>query len=185
MPASFRIPQARIKELQRDLKELDKKLYNDMRREMRSAVKPVADRLHAEIPAAPPISGFARNPRGVRASIDSRAPFVWKRPRPRIAVGSGRIKAGRSGTSIVKIVFNDRRPTSGFSVLETVGTRTNNRLSRAMDTAGYPLRRAGRGKGGRMVIPKFYENEETVVNIARRVLNKFSRKVSADMKRRF
>lgn len=185
MPASFRIPQSRVRELERELKDLDKNLYNDMRRDMRSKIKPFADQLHAKIPTSPPISGFARSPRGVRQSLDQRAPFVWKRPRPRIAVGSGRIGKGRSGTSIVKIVFNDRRPTSGFSVLETAGTQTNNRLARAMNTAGYPLRRAGGGKGGRFVIPEFYKNEEKVVRIARDVLKDFGSRVSKRLARRF
>lgn len=180
MPASFRIPQVHVKRLQRELKELDKTLYNDMRREMRAGLKRFADRLHSKIPTAPPISGFARNPRGVRQSIDQRAPFVWKRPRPRISVGTGRIGRGRSGTSLVKIVFNDRRPTSGFSVLETAGTNGSNRLSRAMATAGYPLRRKGR-----FVIPEFYDNEDVVVAIARRILQKFGAKVSADLRSKF
>ncbi len=180
MPASFRIPQRRIKELQRELKELDKNLYNDMRRDMRAKIKPFADQLHARIPTAPPISGFARNPSGVRQDVDQRAPFVWKRPRPRISVGSGRIGKGRSGTSIVAIVFNDRRPTSGFSVLETAGTNGSNRLSRAMATAGYPLR----GKG-RFVIPEFYKNEERIVRIARDVLQDFGKRVSKRLARRF
>lgn len=180
MPASFRIPQVRVKQLQRELKELDKTLFNDMRREMRASLKPFADRLHSRIPTAPPISGFARRPRGVQQSIEQRAPFVWKRPRPRISVGSGRIARGRSGTSLVRIVFNDRRPTSGFSVLETAGARGPNRLSRAMATAGFPLR----GKG-RFVLPEFYENEDIVVNVARRVLRKFARRVSEDLRERF
>lgn len=185
MPASFRIPQTRVKALQRELKELDKTLYNEMRREMRAGIKPIADQLHAQIPSSPPISGFARRPRGVRQSIEQRAPFVWKRPRPRIAVGTGRIGTGRSGTSLVKIVFNDRRPAAGFSVLERVGTQGSNRLSRAMNTAGYPLRRSGRGKGGRFVIPEFYRNEDRMVRIARDILQKFGRKVSKDLARRF
>jgi len=185
MPASFRIPQARIRRLQKELRDLDKDLYNEMRREMRSALKPVADSLHSQIPSAPPISGFARNPRGVRQGIQERAPFVWKRPRPRISVGTGRIRKGSSGTSIVKIVFNDRRPTSGFSVLERAGTQTNNRLARAMNTAGYPIKRVGRGKGGRFVIPEFYRNEDRITGIAVKMLDKYGRKVSVRLARRF
>lgn len=180
MPASFRIDQRNVKRFQRELKDLDKDLYNQFRREMRAELKPFADKLQSNIPSTSPLSGMSRRPPRGRQSIDERQPFVYKKPRARIVVGSGRIREGRSGTSIIKIVFNDRRPTSAFSVMETAGTQGSNRVSRALATAGYPLR-----KRGRFVIPDFYERENQIVGTARKVLQKYSRMVSKRFAKRF
>jgi len=185
MPASFRLKQPDVKRVMQELRDLDKDLYNQMRREMRSELKPLADKLHQQIPSTSPLSGMSRRPPRGRQDISQRAPFVFKRPRPRISVGTGRIKSGASGVSLVKIVFNDRRPTSAFSVMETAGTQGPNRVARALNTAGFPLRRRGRGKGGRFVIPEFYERENEVVGTARRILQKYARMVSKDLAKRF
>lgn len=180
MPARFRIPQTDVRRLQKELKELDKDLYNEFRREMRAEMKPFAQKLQSNIPSTSPISGMSRRPPRGRQSVEERAPFVFKRPRARVSVGSGRIKSGSSGVSVVKIVFNDRRPTSAFSVMETAGTNGSNRVSRALATAGYPLK--GRG---RWVIPQFYQAQPLITNAARRVLRKYAEKVSKDLARRF
>jgi len=180
VPASFRIEQKNVKRFQRELKDLDKDLYNEFRREMRAEMKPFAQKLQSNIPSTSPLSGMSRRPPRGRQSIEERSPFVYKKPRARIAVGTGRIRSGSSGASIVKIVFNDRRPSSAFSVMETAGANGSNRVSRALATAGYPLR-----KRGRFVIPDFYEREAEVVRAARKVLQKYSKMVSKKFARKF
>jgi hypothetical protein len=64
--------------------------------------------------------------------------------------------------------------------METAGTNGSNRVSRALATAGYPLK--GRG---RWVIPQFYQAQPLITNAARRVLRKYAEKVSKDLARRF
>jgi hypothetical protein len=185
MPAGIRFKQANYAKLQRELKDLDKDLFNEFRRAMRKEMKPYAQELKSGIPNQSPLSGMARNARYARQSFDDRKPFVYKKPRARISVGSGRVSRSSraSGVSIVSIVFSDKRPFSAFSVMETAGARRpGNRVARSLDAAGFPLR--GRGKG-RFVLPDFYAMAPAIQQDARNVIEKYARMVSKRLARKF
>jgi len=126
MPARIRIKQADYAKLQRELKDLDKDLFNEFRRVMRAEMKPYADQLKSKVPSTSPLSGMGRKARYARQSFDDRKPFVYKKPTVRISVGTGRIPkdSKAKGVSIVSLVFSDKRPFSAFSVMETAGAAT-------------------------------------------------------------
>jgi hypothetical protein len=145
---------------------------------MRAEMKPFAEKLKVNIPSTSPLSGMSRRARYARQSFDARAPFVYKKPTARISVGTGRItkKSKASGVAVVSIVFSDKRPFAAFSVLETAGAQTpGNRVARALDRAGFPLR--GRGKG-RFVLPDFYEMRPQIERRAMDVIDRYAKKAS-------
>jgi hypothetical protein len=185
MPARIRIQSTDLRRLQSELKELDKDLFNEYRRSMRGEMKPFSQKLQGSIPTQSPLSGMSRRARYARQSFEERSPFVYKKPRARVSVGTGRIskKSMASGVSVVSIVFSDKRPFAAFSIMETAGARTpGNRVARALDRAGHPLR--GRGKG-RFVIPDFYDMRPQMEKTAINVIRRYAAKVSKRFARKF
>jgi len=155
-----------------ELRKADKDLFNQMRREFRKEMRPIANELKGNIPrGGSPLSGMSRSQRiaKTRMSVEERSPFVWKLPGTKIDVGTRR--SGRRGTqSIVRIVFTDKRPFSAFSVLETAregrGFRGNNMVKGISDK--YP----NYGKG-RWVIQQFYDRRNEMVRIAGQIVGKY------------
>lgn len=171
MPASFRLNQANVDQVLRELKQLEPGLVAEFRKEFRSEMRPFANSLKANIPGSSPISGFnARN-------VASQPPYIYKKPSAKIDVDFRRRRRNRGEFSVVRILFNDRRPNAGFSILETAGTRGVNRLSKALETAGFPL-----GDRGRWVIPQFYRRQGETTKLAITILEKYAKKVDRKLK---
>lgn len=171
MPANVRIPQADFAKLQRKLKSLDKELYNEFRREMRAEMKPYAEKLQGNIPSESPLSGMDRR----RAR--PRAPYIYKKPRARISVGTGRVskKSLATGVAVVSIVFGNSKGLGGFSIMETAGAETSNRVDDSLQGIGRPRRGHG---SGRFVIPQFYEMQSQVERDAVQVIEAYSKKAT-------
>lgn len=166
-----------------ELRKTDKDLFNQMRREFRREIKPIARDLKDNIPrGGSPLSGMSRSPRISRTSksVDLRGPFVWKLPGTRIDVGTRR--RGRRGTqSIVRIRFTDKRPFSAFSVLETA-RQSNNWRGQNM-IAGIEQKYKKDGKG-RWVIQPFYERKPEMMRIAGRIVGKYMKTVNRRLAKR-
>lgn len=164
------------------LRRTDKALFNQMRREFRTAVKPIAKELQGNIPrGGSPLSGMSRSPRKARTlkGADARSPYVWKLPSTKIDVGTRR--SGRRGTqSIVRIRFTDKRPFSAFSILETARDAKSWRGQNMI--AGIKSKYPNSGKG-RWVIKQFYDRRREMLRIAGRVVGKYSRSVSRKIAR--
>jgi hypothetical protein len=159
------------------LRNTDKDLYNQMRRDFRTAVKPIAKELQGNIPrGGSPLSGMSRSPRKARTmkSADQRSPYVWKLPATKIDIGSRR--SGRRGTkSVARIQFLDKRPFSAFSILETARQSSTPRGQNMI--AGITSKFPNNGKG-RWVIEQFYDRRQEMVRIGRRVVAKYSRSIT-------
>lgn len=161
-----------------DLRKLDRDLYNELRRELRADLKPLAQRLQKNIPrGGSPLSGMSSSPRISRSrqSAQQREPYVWRIPPARVEVGTRR--RGRRGVrNVVRIRFNDKRPYAAFSVLETArqarGYRGQNMI-RGIN-AKYPAV----GKG-RWVIQQFYDRKQEVIMIIKPIVLRFGVKASA------
>jgi hypothetical protein len=64
MPAQLVLGASDVRAFVRELRDLDKELYNQLRRELRAELSPVSKKLQAGIPSKAPLSGFAaRNAR--------------------------------------------------------------------------------------------------------------------------
>ena len=155
-----------------ELRKADKTLYNEMRREFRKEIRPIANELKGNIHrGGSPLSGMSRSQRiaKTRMSVEERSPFVWKLPGTKIDVGTRR--SGRRGTqSIVRIVFTDKRPFAAFSVLEPA--REGRGLRGRNMVAGINSKYGPVGKG-RWVIQQFYDRKGEMVRIAGRIVGKY------------
>jgi hypothetical protein len=160
------------------MRELDKEVFNQMRRDFRSGIRPFSRKLSGNIPSKLPISGTLPNARYARQSLDQRAPWVWKKPTVSIDVGSRtRARVGaRSTEPVVRIRFNDRRPYSLFSILER---RNGGKLP---DIAN---RFSNYGDRGRWVIPQFYRDQDQMIQIAKKILVSYTQKFNRLIARRF
>jgi len=161
-----------------DLRKLDRDLYNQMRREFRAELKPLANKLQKNIPrGGSPLSGMSRSPRISRSlqSAEDRAPFVWKLPTARVEIGTRR--RGRRGVrNVVRIRFNDKRPYSAFSVLELA--RNSFGYRGANMVRGINAKYAPVGKG-RWVIQQFYDRRPEVIGVLKMFLKRYGVQVSA------
>ena len=180
MPASItitRFNQADIRWLIKQMKSLDKEIFNEMRREFRTAVRPTASNLASGIPTISQlaISGVRPNAPKARQNVDQRAPWVYKKPTMQIDVGmrSRGYRRGRQKTEpVLRIRFSDKRPYSLFSVLER---SRNGRLSQQVGES-YPF-----GQKGRWVIDQFYKEQGQLFDAARVILVKFARRFSLSL----
>jgi hypothetical protein len=179
MPASFSLRSPDVRRLVTELKRIEPDLYNEMRREFRRELRPDADSLTANIPSASPLSGMTRRGNRALQTIDQRSPYVWKKPKAKIEIDFRSRK--RKSRPIVRIIFNDKRPYSAFSILETARTSRNQRGANMIQ--GIEGHTPARGKG-RWVIQQFYDRRERLVDIARQILQAYGVKVSARMARR-
>jgi hypothetical protein len=185
---SYTLRKTDVSLLIRELKQADKSLFNQMRKDFRTEIRPYANDLKSNIPGASPLSGFSRGVRKARttASPDERSPFVWKKPGASIDVGSrskGRRRGRVRSEPVIRIRFTDKRPFSAFSIMETARIPGNWRganMLRGLEKNGYgPV-----GKG-RWVIKQFYDQQPEIIGVARRVLNKWANIVSRRLARRF
>lgn len=178
MPASFSVSSGDYRWLIGKMRELDKEIFNQMRRDFRGAIRPFSRSLAQNIPSKAPVSGLSPNNPRSRQSLDQRAPYVWKKPSAQIDVGS-RVKARRRGLpteAVVRIRFADKRPNAAFSVLE----RGQNGRLPAQVAKSYPF-----GDRGRWVIPQFYRRQDEMVTIAKGILLDYARRFNRLVARRF
>jgi hypothetical protein len=179
MPASLSLRSPDVRSLVTELKRIEPDLYNEMRREFRRELRPDANSLAANIPASSPLSGMTRRGNKALQTVEQRGPYVWKKPKAKIEIDFRSRK--RKSRPIVRIIFNDKRPYSAFSVLETARRAKNQRGANMI--AGIESSNPAKGKG-RWVIQQFYDRRERIVDIARQILQAYGVKVSARMARR-
>ena len=180
---SFDIQDMDIDRALYELRKADKDLYNQMRREFRRELKPIAKELQSNIyRGGSPLSGMSRSARISKSvkPVDQRAPYVWKLPGTKIDIGSRR--AGRQGSrNIARITFMDKRPYSAFSVLETARQARNYRGANMI--AGIESKAPANGRG-RWVIQQFYDRRQEMVRIAGKVIGKYTARVNRRLAKR-
>lgn len=153
-----------------ELRRLDKTSFEEFKREFRSEAKKVGSQLKSQLPSRAPISGF----RPVNAPDGSY--YAYRKPTMSIQIGG---RARSRGRKVAAILFKDRRPTAGFSILELAGTKSvgltqsGRNMIRGLNKTQYKLR-----NGGRFVIPPFYERRDKIRKTAGNILERWSAKVS-------
>jgi hypothetical protein len=173
MPAAMTIKQDDFQALIRELKKVDADLYNEFRKEFRSEMKPLADKLANNIPKQSPLSGFA-------GKNGAEMPYLWRKVNPSITVGSRSRGRNRATREVVSINFKQ----AAFSILELAGVANKGKtkagmthrglnLVRGLEKVGYPL-----GDRGRWVIPQYYKEQGAVRDKAIKILQKYGDKVS-------
>jgi hypothetical protein len=179
MPAEFRVEPQNFQALINELRNVDKELVNEFRREFRSELKPYGNKLRANIPSKSPLSGFT-------ARKGAQSPYIYSKPTVAIDV---KFRGKGKQPRLVSLFFNDRRPNAGFSILETAGSRNIGKdkggmtqrglnMVTGLATAGYSL-----GKGGRWVIPQFYSTAQSEMTAAaKKIIVKFANKVNLKLR---
>lgn len=181
MTVSYTLRKTEVSRLFRILNNVDKELVKQMRADFRKEIRPYANDLKANIPGPSPLSGMSRGVRlaRTRTSADERSPYVWKKPSASIDIGSrsrGRRRTGRKTEPILRIRFNDKRPYSAFSILETARQPSNWRgenMLRGLEKKGFQAV----GKG-RWVIDQFYQKQPEIIRVAVGILGDYSRMVN-------
>jgi len=145
-----------IREIVKELKEVDPQLLKDLRKELRSQVGPIAKQVADAVPSEPPLSGFG-NP----------SPTGWSPVRPSIAFTPGRSR--KTGNHLVNIRVNPvpARGRRGLYIGELAGSRsggTTDRGRRMIDVLNqrFPMR----GRGGRFAYTKFRTLRPDAVKLA-------------------
>lgn len=178
----FVVSAENLKDVLRELRQLDPALRKELRDEMKDAIKPLGASVAAKIPSAPPLSGFA-------PSVGE-SPYIWRKPRMTVRTPFAK-RASKPGASypVVSVKFADRRPNAGLSILELAGSRNigkekggltqrGRNMITGLSTAGYNVK----GGLGRFAIPEFKTKQPQAERIAREILTRFAAKVNRRLK---
>ena len=155
-----------IREIVKELKEVDANLVKDLRKELRTRVGPLAKEVAAAVPAAPPMSGFG-----------NLSPTGWTQVRPSITFTPGRSR--KTGNSLVSIRVNPIGGRRGLYIGELAGSRsggTTDRGRRMIDVLNqrFPMR----GKGGRFAYTKFRTLRPDAVKLATSIVESAVAKIN-------
>jgi hypothetical protein len=171
----FVVEAQNLKAVLKELKDLDPNLRKELVREMKRELTPIANALKAKIPGAPPLSGFS-------PSV-AKSPYRWAVPRMTIQAAPGKTSRKYATFGVVAVKFNDQRPNAGLSILETAGSAMQGRDKAGMTPQGLAMvrnlnrRYPVQGGLGRFVIPAFKASKGEAEAIAKKILDKFARKV--------
>jgi len=165
----------------RTLKTIDPESHKAFQESFKTQAKQIGRELKENIPRANKVpSGF--QPRNAAEGSF----YVYKKPSMSIVMGARHRGSRRRSRPVIKIVFSDRRPTAGFSILELAGTENRNgityrgrNLIRGLRTKGMPLK-----DGGRFVIPEFYDRRPEILRMAELILLRYAKRVNADLAKR-
>jgi hypothetical protein len=152
------INQAELKRVMRVLRELDPQIVKDLRTELKSKIKPVADQVAAAVPIEAPLSGMRNN-----------GPLAWTGVRATV----GFTPSKKQGSSIVSVRINPLQGKRGLYLAELAGSRSS-----GVTDAGRNLiavlneRKPMKGRGGRFAYAQFRMQRPDVVRIATTILNK-------------
>jgi hypothetical protein len=168
----FVIDAQNLKQVLKELKELDPNLRKQLVSEMKTELLPMAKALAAKIPTSPPLSGFS-------PSV-AKSPYRWAVPKMSIKAAPSKTSRTYGTFGIVSIRFDDRRPNAGLSILETAGSAGIGKDKAGMTPQGlamvrnlnrkYPVRNGL----GRFVIPAFKTTKGEAEAVAKRILEKFA-----------
>jgi hypothetical protein len=178
----FVVSAENLKDVLRELRNLDPALRKELRDEMKGAIAPLGSSILAKIPSAPPLSGFASNV--------GESPYIWRKPRMAVRTPFAK-RASKPGAAypVVSLQFADRRPNAALSILELAGSRNigknkggltqrGRNMIKGLSTAGYNVK-AGLG---RFAIPEFKTKQPQAERLAREILGRFSAKVNRRLK---
>jgi hypothetical protein len=181
MPATFTIQAENLATVLRELRQVDTDLPKELRKEMKSAVQPLANRLQGNTYTFSPLSGFDPDVvrRRRRQSGTDISRYRYKQPKATVQTPLAK-RARTSGTfPVVSIRFKSRKGFAGFEIMELAGSKTSGEtpqgrgLIRALN-ARLPIRDGL----GRQVIPDFKKSVRPVRDSAVNILVRYAEKVS-------
>lgn len=146
------------------LKDVDPQLVKEFQKEMKTAIKPVAQAIADIVPAEnnPPLSGMGSGYTRLR----------WSGVKGTVSITAGKKKGASRLVSIVV----QAKPDAGFKMAELAGSRSNGytpqgeAMIRGLRSR-FPL--PGSGKGGRFAFTQFRQERPEVVHQAIKIMNNY------------
>ena len=160
-----------VAETFRVLRKIDSDLVKELRKELQSDLKPLAKAIAAKYPSQPTLSGFEQ----------AYGRWGWDRVTGTVKITPGKTRKGAGRTNLVSLSMNYKTATP--FVLDMIGRRNfgispqGKALYVAIDDQF-----SGWFKGGRIFYKPFKESREKVVNAAEQTINRWSVKVSEELK---
>jgi hypothetical protein len=164
MPATFTVKATDLSVLLRELKDIDPKLRSTLQKEMRDKLKPFANALKATAPPSSPLSGFAKG-----AASSTR--YTYSTPLASVKTPLGKRAKKPGFYPVVSMSFRGRAKTAGFNIMELAErgrSPQGSAMVRALN-AKFPVI----GGLGRFIIPEAKKDSAEVVQVARRVIEKY------------
>lgn len=164
------------------LRKLDPDLVRELRTELQSDLKPVAKAIAARYPSTPTLSGFAR----------TYGRWGWDKVTGTVKITPGKTRKGAGKNNLVALSMNYKSATPFVVDMigrkpESIGNYRSARYS-APYGQGMALYRAIQNaypswpNGGRIFYKEFLKSRNTVVAGAEKTINRWSQKVSEELK---
>ena len=191
-----------ISETTKELRNLDRKAANELRKKLRSAIIPTAKEIASTVPPTPPLSGMIRTRAGNPVNGVTRWTGV---PKASVSFTPGRARSNRSQNILSMKFTGGSRNTGGigFDYAELAGSsrRAPNQFSRVYERngiGGYQHRvngqgrafvdgiRAARnipGRAGYYVFDAAVKRYGKIEGLGRRAIDIFMRDVSREIRR--
>ena len=155
----------------RVLRSIDAGLVKELRQELSSELKPLAKSIAAKYPSQPTLSGF----------MQTYGRWGWDKVTGTVKVTPGKTRKGAGRNNLVSLSMNYKTATP--FVLDMIG-----RKNPGISAQGQALYRAvmsqfpGWPNGGRIFYKPFKDARERVVVAAEQTINRWSMKVSEELK---
>jgi hypothetical protein len=166
----------------RVLRKIDPDLVKELRQELQSDLKPLAKAIAAKYPTQPTLSGFER----------AYGRWGWDRVTGTVKITPGKTRKGAGRNNLVSLSMNYKTATPFVldmigRKLDKIGNYNSNRYS-APYGQGMALYNAIQRKfpawpnGGRIFYKEFKESRQKVTSAAEQTINRWSIKVSEELK---
>jgi len=110
MPISVEVNRDSLRELNRQLKQIDPSLRNAVGKDIKRAVRPTAQRILRRIPTDAPLSGMVNKGR-----------LGWSKPRVGVFATPG--AGGKGSMARIEIFASNKNQRGGFKMADLAGTR--------------------------------------------------------------
>ncbi len=186
MPAQFSVDAQNLKEVLRELSQVDPNLRKELRAEMRSAARPLLNDLKTSVPKSAPLSGF-RNAKPTRR--DGKANYArWGTVSGSIKTPLDRRTKKPGFYPVVSIQFKSAKGKAGYEIMELAGSKNMGRSRNGLTPQGRAMiqnlnsRASMQGGLGRFAIPAFRGSSSEAEAAAKKVLESFAAKVNRRLK---
>lgn len=109
MPVRVSVEKPSLRRLNSALKDIDPNLRRQVGKDIKSAVRPTAQRILSRIPTNAPLSGMVNNGR-----------LAWSKPRVGVYATPG---GGKGSIARIEIYASDSKKRAGFKMADRAGTR--------------------------------------------------------------
>lgn len=169
MPAAFTVDAKNLKEVLAELRKVEPDLRKELPKEMRSEIKPYAQKLGQAIPKQAPLSGMSR-----KSGVTGR--WLWASVGNRVVTPLGKRTKKPGFYPVVSMRFRSGSKAAGYEIVEKAryGSSPQGQAFIRNLNSRYPVR----GGLGRFVIPEARESGGEVFRVAQQIIEKYVAKVN-------